>query len=148
VPLVCPISKFLSSFFTCHIWNMREVLVSCREKWKKLIADFHVLGLFMAKKHDLSEIFYSVCHAPGPLPLPLNAKFVSRLQPRPWDLESWNFGSRPHLGWLDVLHIQNLEIQVPKGSHLREVFWGYAVKALRTWFHDLKTVSSFSGGRF
>jgi hypothetical protein len=41
--------------FTCHIWNMREVLVSCREKWKKCIADLHVLGLFMAKKHDLSE---------------------------------------------------------------------------------------------
>jgi hypothetical protein len=51
---------------------------------------------------------------------PLNAKFVPRL-------ESWNFGSQPHLGQLDVLHTQNLEIQVPKGSHLREVFWGYAV---------------------
>jgi hypothetical protein len=24
-------------------------------KIKKIIADFHVLGLFMAKKHDLSE---------------------------------------------------------------------------------------------
>jgi hypothetical protein len=34
---------------------MREVLVSCWEKLKKFIADFHVLGLFMAKKHDLSE---------------------------------------------------------------------------------------------
>jgi hypothetical protein len=68
---------------------MREVLVSCQEKLKKIIADFHVLGLFMAKKHDLSEINFSVCHAPGPLPLPppppspLNAKFVPRLQPRP-----------------------------------------------------------------
>jgi hypothetical protein len=41
--------------FTCHIWNMREVLVSCREKGIFFIADFHVLGLFMAKKHDLSE---------------------------------------------------------------------------------------------
>jgi hypothetical protein len=28
---------------------MREVLVSCREKLKKIIADFHVLGLFMGK---------------------------------------------------------------------------------------------------
>jgi hypothetical protein len=45
----------------------------------------------------------SVCHAP----LPLNPKFVPRLQPRPYDLESWNFGSRPHLGLLDVLHTQN-----------------------------------------
>jgi hypothetical protein len=34
---------------------MREVLVSYREKLKKFIADFHVLGLFMAKKHDLSK---------------------------------------------------------------------------------------------
>jgi hypothetical protein len=42
-------------FFTCHIWNMREVLVSWWEKWKKFIADFHVLGLFMAKKHYLSD---------------------------------------------------------------------------------------------
>jgi hypothetical protein len=40
--------------FTCHIWNMREVLVSCRENWIFFITDFHVLGLFMAKKHDLS----------------------------------------------------------------------------------------------
>jgi hypothetical protein len=28
------------------------------------IGDFHVLGLFMAKKHDLSEKKISVCHAP------------------------------------------------------------------------------------
>jgi hypothetical protein len=58
-----------------------EGLVSCREKFKKIIADFYVLGLFMAKKHDLSEKIFSVCHAPGRLPL--NAKFVPRLQPRP-----------------------------------------------------------------
>jgi hypothetical protein len=32
-------------------------------KMKKIIADFHVLGLFMAKKHDLSEKKMSVCHA-------------------------------------------------------------------------------------
>jgi hypothetical protein len=31
------------------------------------------------------------------------------------------------LGQLSVLHTQNFEIQVPKGSHLREVFRGYAV---------------------
>jgi hypothetical protein len=36
-------------------------------KMKKIIADFHVLGLFMAKKHDLSEKKISVCHAPLPL---------------------------------------------------------------------------------
>jgi hypothetical protein len=45
------------------------------------ISDFNVLGIFMAKKHDLSEKKFSVCHAP--LPLSLNAKFVPRLQPRP-----------------------------------------------------------------
>jgi hypothetical protein len=33
-------------------------------KMKKIIADFHVLGLFMAKKHDLREKKNSVCHAP------------------------------------------------------------------------------------
>jgi hypothetical protein len=32
---------------------MRDVLVWCREK--KIIGDFHVLGLVMAEKHDLSE---------------------------------------------------------------------------------------------
>jgi hypothetical protein len=34
---------------------MRDVLVSSREKFKFFIADFHVLGLFMAKKHVLGE---------------------------------------------------------------------------------------------
>jgi hypothetical protein len=106
--------------FTCHIWNMREVLVSWWEKWNFFIADSHVLGPFMAKKHDLSGKKISVCHAP--VPLPLNAKFVPLLQPSPLNLESWNFGSLSHLGQLDVLHIQIFEIQVPKGSHLREVF--------------------------
>jgi hypothetical protein len=33
---------------------------------KKFFADFHVLELFMAKKHDLSEKKFSVCHAPSP----------------------------------------------------------------------------------
>jgi hypothetical protein len=36
-------------------------------KIKKIIADFHVLELFIAKKHDLSEKKNSVCHAPSPL---------------------------------------------------------------------------------
>jgi hypothetical protein len=57
-------------------------------KMKKIIADFHVLGLFMVKKHDLSDKNVSVCHAPLPLPSPMPsplpyAKFVPRLQPRP-----------------------------------------------------------------
>jgi hypothetical protein len=46
-------------------------------KMKTIIGDFHVLGFFMAKKHDLSKKKFSVCHAP------LNVKFVPRLQPRP-----------------------------------------------------------------
>jgi hypothetical protein len=33
------------------------------------VGNFHVLGLFIAKKHDLSEKKISVCQAP----LPLNA---------------------------------------------------------------------------
>jgi hypothetical protein len=33
---------------------------------KMFIADFHVLKLFMAKKHYLSEKIFSVCHAPLP----------------------------------------------------------------------------------
>jgi hypothetical protein len=41
--LCCGNIKFL--VFSCHIWNMREVLVSCREKWNFFIADFHALGL-------------------------------------------------------------------------------------------------------
>jgi hypothetical protein len=126
-----------SCFFTCHIWNMREILVLCREKWNFFNADFHVLGLFMAKKHDLSEKKCSVCHAPL-----LLQKFVSTLAQSLWKLESWNFGSRSLLGQLDVPHTQNFEIQVPKGSHLREIFWGYVVWAPRTSFHDLKMVLS------
>jgi hypothetical protein len=101
---------------------MREVLVSCREKWKCFTADFHVLGLFMAIKHDLNEKKNSVCHAPLPL-----QKFVSTLAQSLLMLESWNFGPWSLLGQLDVPHTQNFEIQVPKGSHLREVFLGYAV---------------------
>jgi hypothetical protein len=37
------------------------------------------------------------------------------------------FGSRPHLGQFSALHTQNFEITVPKGSHLREVFRGFAL---------------------
>jgi hypothetical protein len=45
-------------------------------KPKKINADFHVLVLFMAKKHDLSDKKISVCHAPLPLPLPLPLQFA------------------------------------------------------------------------
>jgi hypothetical protein len=35
---------------------------------KKNKSDFHVFVLFMAKRHDLSDNFFSVCHAPLLLP--------------------------------------------------------------------------------
>jgi hypothetical protein len=102
-----------SAIFTCHIWNMREVLVYGQEKWKKFIADFHVLGHFMAKKHDLSE------KKNPSVTRRCWTKFVSTLQKSPWKLESWNFGSRTILGQLDALHTQNFEIWHSKGtSHI------------------------------
>jgi hypothetical protein len=45
-----------------HLFAVESELVL--EYW--FIADYHVLLLFMAKKHDLSEK-NSVCHAPSPL---------------------------------------------------------------------------------
>jgi hypothetical protein len=46
--------------FTCLIWNMGEVLVSCREKSKKCIADFHVLGLFMGTLKERNRRIYAL----------------------------------------------------------------------------------------
>jgi hypothetical protein len=54
-----------------------------RKMKKKIIADFHVLELLMAKKHDLSDKKISVCHAPLPY-----AKFSLHLQARYEVLES------------------------------------------------------------
>jgi hypothetical protein len=48
-------------------------------KMKKFFADFHVLGLFIAKKHDFSEKkFPSVTRRRR-----CGTKFVPRLQPPP-----------------------------------------------------------------
>jgi hypothetical protein len=47
-------------------------------KMQKKFADCHVLGLFLAKKHDLSDKKNSVYHAPLPY-----AKFVLHQQARP-----------------------------------------------------------------
>jgi hypothetical protein len=55
---------------------MREVLVWFREKLNFFIADFHVLGLFMAKKHDLSEKKF-----PAVTRRCRSQKFSPRLQP-------------------------------------------------------------------
>jgi hypothetical protein len=69
------ISEAQFGFYLPHMeYEINIGLVS--RKMKKIIADFHVLGLFIAKKQDLIEK-KSGCHAP----LPLNAKFVPRLQP-------------------------------------------------------------------
>jgi hypothetical protein len=70
-------------------------------------------------------------------------KFVSCLQPPPQKLESWNFGSRSLLGQLDALHTQNFEIQVPKGSRLREVFQILLFKLVFVawkWLHRVQKV--------
>ena len=63
--------KFFSPKSCFYLPHMKygKVLISRREKWKFFIADFHVLGLFIPKKHDLSEKKISVCHAPLPVPL-------------------------------------------------------------------------------
>jgi hypothetical protein len=58
-----------------HIEYEVSIGLVSRKMKKKFFADFHILGLFIAKKHDLSEKNVSVCHAP----LPLNAKFVQCL---------------------------------------------------------------------
>jgi hypothetical protein len=47
-----------------------------KNQFKNPILKF--LGLFIAKKHDLSDKKISACHVPLPY-----AKFVPRLQPRP-----------------------------------------------------------------
>jgi hypothetical protein len=72
-------SETISHFFTCHIWNIIRKYWFSVEKNEFFITDFHDLGLFLVKKHDLGEKKISVCHAP----LPLNAKFVPQLQPPP-----------------------------------------------------------------
>jgi hypothetical protein len=52
--------------FTCHIWNMREYWFRVEKNEKEIIADFHVLELFMANKHDLSEKKISFCQSSLP----------------------------------------------------------------------------------
>jgi hypothetical protein len=54
-----------SDFYLPHMEYERSIGFVSR-KMKIIIADFHVLGLFMAEKHDLSEKKNSVCHAPSP----------------------------------------------------------------------------------
>jgi hypothetical protein len=67
---------------------------------KKNIADFHVLVLFMAKKHDLSDKNVSVCQTPFLLPF---VKICTTPTASPLQASSL-------LGQLDVPHTQNFEI--------------------------------------
>jgi hypothetical protein len=123
------LKKFKSYFYLSHMEYEGSIGFVSR-KWKKFIADFHVWGLFMAKKHDLSEKKISVC--PAPLPL---EKFVSTLAQSLWKLESWNFGFRSLLGQLDV-------------PYTYSEFWnfeslGYLPYKFR--FSDRRTVQKFGG---
>jgi hypothetical protein len=67
---------FFGIFYLPHMEYEKSIGSVMRKIF--FIADFHVLGLFMAKKHDFNDKKNSVCHAPLPY-----AKFVPRLQPRP-----------------------------------------------------------------
>jgi hypothetical protein len=70
----------------------------------------------MTKKHDLSYIFFPS---------------VTRRCRRCWinlgHVYNLPLDSLGLLGQLDAPHTQNLDIRVPKGSNLREVFRGFAV---------------------
>jgi hypothetical protein len=46
--LLSKFHRITNAFFTCHEGSVEKF-------FKKIIADFHVLGLLIAKKHDLSE---------------------------------------------------------------------------------------------
>jgi hypothetical protein len=62
--------------------------------------------LSIAKKHDLSDKKFFVCHAP----LPPFAKICTTPTVSPLQARELKFGSRIILGQLDVPHTQNLEI--------------------------------------
>jgi hypothetical protein len=66
-----------SVFYLPHMEYEGSIGFVMRKMKKKNIADFHVLGLFVGKKHDLNDKIFSVCHAPLP-----HAKFVLHLQAR------------------------------------------------------------------
>jgi hypothetical protein len=106
---------------TYGIWGKYWFNVEKNEK--KKFADLNFLGLFM---NDLSNkknpSVTRRCRRRR-----RSYKFVSHLQLPPYELESWNSGFRGHSGQLDVPHTQNFDTKDPKGSHLREVIWGYVV---------------------
>jgi hypothetical protein len=53
-------------------------------KMKKIVADFHVLVLFMTKKHDFRDKKKFVCHAPLPFAKICTTPTASPLQARKW----------------------------------------------------------------
>jgi hypothetical protein len=53
----------LIHFYLPHMEYEGSIGLVTRKMKKK--ADFHVLGFFMAKKHDFNEKIFSVCHAPS-----------------------------------------------------------------------------------
>jgi hypothetical protein len=98
----------------------KESFSLATEKMKKNFCLFKLFRTFYDKITWFERYFFSVCHAP--LPLLLLDEICVTPTASPLKLESWHFGSQSLLRQLDALHTQNFEIQVPKGSHLREIF--------------------------
>jgi hypothetical protein len=76
------------------------------------IYEKNVLGCFMAEKHDLKDKKMSRAVAVRKICTSPTGSALSARKLKFWLL----------LGQLDAPRPQNFEIQVPKGSHLREVF--------------------------
>jgi hypothetical protein len=109
-----------SDVYFHHIWNILKVLISCRKFWFYFWSKHVFYQWKVTKREKSNENFPSVtlCSCRH-----LWQKFVPHLQPRPLDLESWNFSSRRSLlGQLYVLNNQNYEVQVPNGPPLVKIF--------------------------
>jgi hypothetical protein len=61
-----PHVKLGMSFYLPHMEYEGSIGLVTGKMKKKNITDFHVLVLLLAKKHDLSDNFFSVCHAQLP----------------------------------------------------------------------------------
>jgi hypothetical protein len=82
--------------FTCSLWIWEESISFV------FLSRIFTFELFIGKKHDLSKKKIRLSRA-------VVRKFVSRLQPPPQKLESWNFGSRRILAQIVALHTQNFD---------------------------------------
>jgi hypothetical protein len=94
---------------------------------KKNNANFHVLGLFIPKNEFRAKKKFRLPRGVASLAVGFWTKFETQLAQPCLVLESWNFGYKPYLTHIGLPHTQNFEIQLPKGSHPREVFRGFAV---------------------